>query len=37
MRPDIATVFREGQTRALAEGLTLVRCGGHFEGGTALH
>jgi len=37
MRPDQAIVFGEGETRALAEGLTLVRCGGHFEGGTVLH
>jgi glyoxylase-like metal-dependent hydrolase (beta-lactamase superfamily II) len=37
MRPDQAIVFWEGETRALAEGLMLVRCGGHFEGGTVLH
>jgi glyoxylase-like metal-dependent hydrolase (beta-lactamase superfamily II) len=37
MRPDKAIVVWEGETRALAEGLTLVRCGGHFEGGTVLH
>ena len=37
MRPDKAIVFWEGETRTLAEGLTLVRCGGHFEGGTVLH
>jgi glyoxylase-like metal-dependent hydrolase (beta-lactamase superfamily II) len=37
MRPDQAVVPWEGETRALAEGLTLVRCGGHFEGGTVLH
>ncbi len=37
MRPDQAIVFWEGETRSLAEGLTLVRCGGHFEGGTVLH
>jgi glyoxylase-like metal-dependent hydrolase (beta-lactamase superfamily II) len=37
MRPDPAIVFWEGETRALAEGLTLVRCGGHFDGGTVLH
>src|SRR5256885_1964605 len=36
MRPDTAIVCWEGETRALAEGLTLVRCGGHFEGGTGL-
>jgi hypothetical protein len=37
MRPDKAIVFWEGETRALAEGLMLVRCGGHFQGGTVLH
>jgi hypothetical protein len=37
MRPDKAIVFWEGETKALAEGLTLIRCGGHFEGGTVLH
>lgn len=37
MRPDKAIVFWEGDTRTLAGGLTLVRCGGHFEGGTVLH
>jgi hypothetical protein len=37
MRSDKAIVFWEGETRGLAEGLTLVRCGGHFEGGTILH
>ena len=37
MRPDKAVVFWEGQTRNLAEGLTLIHCGGHFEGGTVLH
>ncbi len=37
MRPDKAIVFWEGETRTLADGLTLIRCGGHFEGGTVLH
>jgi len=37
MRPDKAIVLWEGETRTLAEGLTLIRCGGHFEGGTVLH
>ena len=37
MRPDQAIVFWEGERRALAEGLTLLRCGGHFDGGTVLH
>jgi hypothetical protein len=37
MRPDPAIVYWEGETRTLGDGLTLVRCGGHFDGGTALH
>ena len=37
MRPDKAIISWDGETRALGEGLTLVRCGGHFEGGTVLH
>jgi hypothetical protein len=37
MRPDKAIVLWEGESRALGEGLTLIRCGGHFEGGTVLH
>jgi hypothetical protein len=37
MRPDPAIVFWEGETQALADGLTLIRCGGHFAGGTVLH
>jgi hypothetical protein len=37
MRPDETIVFWEGETRALAEGLMLIRCGGHFDGGTVLH
>jgi glyoxylase-like metal-dependent hydrolase (beta-lactamase superfamily II) len=37
MRPDKAIVSWEGETKSLSEGLTLVRCGGHFEGGTVLH
>lgn len=41
MRPDPALRFWEGETLGLddvgAEGLTLVRCGGHFAGGTVLH
>lgn len=37
MRPDPAIVFWEGETRALNDGLTLIRCGGHFAGGTVLH
>ena len=37
MRPDKTIIFWEAQTRTLAEGLTLIRCGGHFDGGTVLH
>jgi len=37
MRPDKAIAFWEGETKALSKGLTLIRCGGHFEGGTVLH
>jgi len=37
MRPDPCIVFWEGETRAIGDGLTLIRCGIHFEGGTVLH
>jgi|SRR5581483_352407 len=37
MRPDPSVRFWEGETRDLGGGLTLVRCGGHFEGSQALH
>ena len=37
MRPDPAIVFWEGETHSLGKGLTLIRCGGHFEGATVLH
>ncbi len=37
MRPDDSITFWDGQTNSLGEGLTLIRCGGHFEGGTVLH
>ncbi len=37
MRPDPAIVFWEGDTYRLADGLTLIRCGGHFPGATVLH
>ncbi|TWU17755.1 hypothetical protein Pla52o_49700 [Novipirellula galeiformis] len=37
MRPDPAIEFWEGETKTIGEGLTLVRCGGHFAGGTVLH
>lgn len=37
MRPDESIIFWEGKTHTLSEGLTLIRCGGHFPGGTVLH
>jgi hypothetical protein len=37
MRPDPAIHLWEGDTLALVPGVTLVRCGGHFPGGTVLH
>jgi len=37
MRPDDRIDFWDGERRELGEGLTLVRCGGHFDGGTVLH
>ncbi len=37
MRPDPAIVFWEGSTYSLGPGLTLIRAGIHFEGGTVLH
>ena len=36
-RPDPAIQFWEGETKELAKGLTLIRCGGHFAGSTVLH
>jgi glyoxylase-like metal-dependent hydrolase (beta-lactamase superfamily II) len=36
-RPDAAVTFWEGETKTIATGLTLIRCGGHFDGGTVLH
>lgn len=37
MRPDPAVNFWEGDAHVLGDGVTLVRCGGHFAGGTVLH
>src|ERR1700730_5672702 len=37
MRPDPAIRLWEGDTLPLARGVTLIRCGGHFAGGTVLH
>jgi glyoxylase-like metal-dependent hydrolase (beta-lactamase superfamily II) len=36
MRPDPAVRFWDGETHELGGGLTLIRCGGHFEGGQVL-
>lgn len=36
-RPDSAVRFWDGDTKELAPGLTLIRLGGHFAGGTVLH
>lgn len=37
MRPDGAVTFWSGEAHALPGGLTLIRAGGHFPGGTVLH
>ena len=37
VRPDPSVVFWEVETRELLPGVTLLRCGGHFAGGTVLH
>ena len=37
MRPDPAIELWDGEVKDLGDGLTLVRCGGHFAGGTVLH
>jgi hypothetical protein len=37
MRPDPALSFWEGDTLTLLPGVTLIRGGGHFPGGTMLH
>ena len=37
MQPDSAVQFWEGDTKSIGGGLTLVRLGGHFDGGTVLH
>lgn len=37
MRPDETIRFWDGETNELAPGVTLLRCGGHFTGGTILH
>jgi len=37
MRPDPAIRYWERETLQLQEGISLIRCGGHFPGSTALH
>jgi hypothetical protein len=37
MRPDDALELWSGETHSLDHGLTLIRCGGHFPGGSVLH
>jgi hypothetical protein len=37
MRKNPRIHFWEGRTLSLWDGLTLINCGGHFEGGTVLH
>jgi hypothetical protein len=37
VRPDAAIRYWTGETLELGGGLTLIRCGGHFEGGQVLH
>jgi hypothetical protein len=37
MLADPAVRFWEGDTKPIGQGLTLVRLGGHFDGGTVLH
>jgi glyoxylase-like metal-dependent hydrolase (beta-lactamase superfamily II) len=36
-RPDPAITFWKGDQFELTEGVTLIRCGGHFPGSTVLH
>src|SRR5260370_7383418 len=37
MRKNSRIQFWEGTTLPLWDGLTLINCGGHFEGGTVVH
>lgn len=36
-RPDDAIVLWSGETQQIGDGLTLINCGVHFDGGTVLH
>ncbi len=37
MRPDEKLIFWEGESLEIGKGLSLIRVGGHFPGGTVLH
>jgi hypothetical protein len=37
MRPDPAVRFWDGETQSLGDGLTLIRCAGHYAGAQVLH
>ena len=37
MRPDAHIEYWSGETYDFGRGMTLIRCGGHFAGGTVLH
>lgn len=37
MRPDDVIHYWKGETFDLGDGLTIIRCGGHFEGSSVLH
>jgi hypothetical protein len=37
VRSDPAVLFWDGDTKPIGPGLTLIRLGGHFDGGTVLH
>ncbi|NIR52788.1 MBL fold metallo-hydrolase [candidate division KSB1 bacterium] len=37
MRPDPVIEFWKGETQDMNSEITLIRCGGHFRGGTVLH
>ncbi len=37
MRPGPTVTYWDGEMREVASGVTLLRCGGHFAGGTMLH